>query len=381
MEPSVMNINEKNNILYFTLSNTNVSYANALRRTILSNIPTVVIRTFPYEKNDANFEINTTRLNNEILKQRLSCIPIHMPVSTILDDYLLEVDVINNTDQTIYVTTNDFKIKNINTNKYLNSDTINEIFPPNPISKQYIDFCRLRPKYSDNFVAEHIKFTAKFSIGSAGEYGGFNIVSVCSYGYTPDTFLIEEEKQKKLTELKSKYEDDSEINYQIKDWETLDAKRIYINDSFDFKIKSIGTRSNNDIVKDGIQYLISNLEKNIDIYSKNNNLINKSDITIENAYDITLESDYTIGKIMELNIYQKHYLGDQTVTFCGFRKPHPHINNSIIRVAFKTETDIPTVSSYLIESLNDGITFYKKLLTQFGELSDEEKAGLKSIPA
>ena len=59
MEPSVMNIYEKNNILYFTLSNTNVSYANALRRTILSNIPTVVIRTFPYEKNDANFSTNT----------------------------------------------------------------------------------------------------------------------------------------------------------------------------------------------------------------------------------------------------------------------------------------------------------------------------------
>ena len=380
MEPSVMNINEKNNILYFTLSNTNVSYANALRRTILSNIPTVVIRTFPYEENDAKFEINTTRLNNEILKQRLSCIPIHMPLSTILDDYLLEVDVINTSDQTIYVTTADFKIKNVKTNKYLNTSTVNEIFPPNAISKQYIDFCRLRPKYSDNFLAEHIKFTANFSIGTAAEYGGFNIVSICAYGYTPDNYTIEQEKQKKLTELKSKYEDDAEVQYQIKDWMTLDAKRFFIPDSFDFKIKSIGTRPNTDIVKDGIRYLIAELEKNIDIYSKSTKLINKSDITIENAYDITLESDYTIGKIIELNIYQKHYLGDQTVTFCGFRKPHPHINNSIIRVAFKTETDIPTVASYLSEALNDGISFYKKVLTQFGELSDEEKSGLESIP-
>ena len=375
-----MNINEKNNILYFTLSNTNVSYANGLRRTILSNIPTVVIRTFPYEKNDAKFEVNTTRLNNEILKQRLSCIPIHMPLSTVLDDYVLEVDVVNNSDQTIYVTTADFKIKNVKTNKYLNAETVNEIFPPNPISKQYIDFCRLRPKYSDNFTAEHIKLTAKFSIGNAAEYGGFNVVSICSYGYTPDTYLIEEEKQKKLSELKSKYEDDAEVEYQIKDWMTLDAKRFYIPDSYDFKIKSIGTRTNTDIVKDAIKYLIADLEKNIDIYSKSNKLINKSDITIENAYDITLESDHTIGKIIELNIYQKHYLGDQMVTFCGFRKPHPHINDSIIRVAFKNETDIPTVSSYIIEALNEGILFYKKLITQFGELSDEDKAGLETIP-
>ena len=61
-----------------TISNINCSLANALRRVILANIPTVVFRTSPYEKNDATFHINTSRLNNEILKQRLSCIPIHI---------------------------------------------------------------------------------------------------------------------------------------------------------------------------------------------------------------------------------------------------------------------------------------------------------------
>ena len=45
MEPSVMDMNEQDNILKFTLSNTNVSFANALRRTIISDIPTVVIHT------------------------------------------------------------------------------------------------------------------------------------------------------------------------------------------------------------------------------------------------------------------------------------------------------------------------------------------------
>ena len=36
------------------------------------------VGTFPHEKNKANIEINTTRFNNEIIKQRLSCIPIHI---------------------------------------------------------------------------------------------------------------------------------------------------------------------------------------------------------------------------------------------------------------------------------------------------------------
>ena len=65
-------------ILKFTLSDINVSLANAIRRTILSDIPTVIFKTFPYEKNQATIYINTSRLNNEILKQRLGCIPIHI---------------------------------------------------------------------------------------------------------------------------------------------------------------------------------------------------------------------------------------------------------------------------------------------------------------
>ena len=48
----------------------------ALRRTILSDIPVVVFRTSPEEENNCIIDKNTTRFNNEIVKQRLSCIPI-----------------------------------------------------------------------------------------------------------------------------------------------------------------------------------------------------------------------------------------------------------------------------------------------------------------
>ena len=80
------------------------------------------------EKNDAEFLINTTRFNNEILKQRLSCIPIHIDdMDTPIEDYLLEVDMKNDTDNIIFVTTADFKIKNIKTDKYLNDNVLKKI--------------------------------------------------------------------------------------------------------------------------------------------------------------------------------------------------------------------------------------------------------------
>lgn len=78
MNPKIDNISDKGNTLQFTLSGVNVSLANALRRTILSDIPIAVFKTSPYEENKAIIYSNTSRLNNEILKQRLSCVPIHI---------------------------------------------------------------------------------------------------------------------------------------------------------------------------------------------------------------------------------------------------------------------------------------------------------------
>ena len=69
--PVLANEDVKDDILTFTLKNTDVSIANALRRTILGNIRAVVMA-----KPDCSITVNTTRFNNEILKQRLACIPV-----------------------------------------------------------------------------------------------------------------------------------------------------------------------------------------------------------------------------------------------------------------------------------------------------------------
>ena len=69
MNPQVEKLVEDNGVLTFTLNGVNVSLANAIRRTILSDIKTVVFKTSPYEENKSNILVNTTRFNNEIIKQ------------------------------------------------------------------------------------------------------------------------------------------------------------------------------------------------------------------------------------------------------------------------------------------------------------------------
>ena len=80
--------NESGNLLKFTISGVDVAYVNGLRRTIMSDIPLLVFRTFPYEKNKCNIIANTGRLNNELVKQRLSCIPICVNDQRVLKNLL-----------------------------------------------------------------------------------------------------------------------------------------------------------------------------------------------------------------------------------------------------------------------------------------------------
>ena len=58
MDPVLIDLNEKDNTLKFTISNINVSLANSIRRVILSDIPCVVFETLPHEKNKSTFSIN-----------------------------------------------------------------------------------------------------------------------------------------------------------------------------------------------------------------------------------------------------------------------------------------------------------------------------------
>ena len=149
MNPQIVEPYEENDIYYFTLAGVNVSLANAIRRIILSEIPTVVIRTENYNDNQCQIQINTSRLHNELIKQRLSCIPIHMKdLKDFIETYQLEVDVKNDTDNVIYVTTEDFKIKNKTNGKYLKREEVQRIFPPCVLTNSYIDFVRLRPSIS-----------------------------------------------------------------------------------------------------------------------------------------------------------------------------------------------------------------------------------------
>lgn len=371
MNPHVeLNSRHNDEMLMFTLSGVNVSLANAIRRTILSDIPLVVFRTTPYEQNKANIISNTSRLNNEILKQRLSCIPIHIKdiEGFPMKNYQLEVNVENITDTTMYVTTKDFIIKDLITGKPIGESKNREIFPANDYTGYFIDFVRLRPKISDEIPGEKINLTCEFSVGTAKEDGMFNAVSTCSYGFTVDTVaqeaILEKYKQTWKDEGKTK----EEVDFEAKNWRLLDGLRITRKDSFDFIIQSIGIYDNVELVHKACEILIGKFQYQDTLLEKDELEIKKAENTMSNSFDIILENeDYTIGKVLEYFMYTKFY-ETKMLTFCGFKKMHPHDSYSIIRLAYKDAIDKSSIKGHLKECIDDSIQVFSRVKKEFLKL-------------
>ena len=414
--------NNKAEQLTFTMEKCNVSLANAIRRIILSDINTYVFKTFPHSENRANFTVNTTRFHNELLKQRLGCIPIHH-VHTIegfqndYKNYVVEVDVKNESDTIRYVTTEDFKVKRAkNLEKsggshdddevvyeYLPESTVRKIFPPDSISGEYIEFARLLPKLSSNVpCGEALAFTCTIEISNAKFDGMYNVAHTCSYNCTPDEKETEKQWKAKEKSLREGFETGSasgsasasnvaeQLASAKKNWELLEAQRIFVPDSFDFVIETVGVYTNVQLVTKSCDIMIKKCEKmlaDIEHSSSGGSESGSSDsvkniiepanelTTMKNAFCIHLiGEDYTLGKVVEFLLFSNYYdKPDGTLSFCGFKKPHPHALDSFILLAFKEETELSKVQECVSKVVAECISIFKSLFESFNDFNSKKK--------
>ncbi len=363
---------EADGILYYTLSGTNVSVANGLRRTILSDMPTLVFKTFPDKENQAKIIINKSRFNNEILKQRLGCIPIHgVTHDQPFDELEVIIEKKNDSHEMQYITTEDFKVKNTKSGKFLAASVTRKIFPPDPITHDFILFARLRPRISNEVPGEELKIHAKMSLHTAEDDGSFNIVSCCSYRNTPskiDQDAAWQEHAKSLIDVGA-----DEIALAKSDWYNHEAGRIFVRDSFDFKIQSLGVFKNTDIVKNACIIIVNKFVELIKQFAvdKIGEVVQpQSNSTISDCYDLKLEGiGYTAGKVLEYILHKQYYADTGLLSYVGFRKHHPHDDHSTIRIAFKDDDSVSAslqlLSEICTEASQRAIAIYNGIAAEF----------------
>ena len=371
MQPKIITKKEDDNLLQFTIEDTPLSAINALRRIIVSEIPIVGFKTAPHDESDCTIHVNTTRLNNEILKHRLACIPVHIKDDLVtkapsipLGNYELVVKKKNTGSDIVYITTEDFQILDKNTKQFLSKSDRDSIFPENDITGDHIDFARLRPKVGSHTDGEELSLTCNLSVLTPKKNGCmYNSTTKCFFTNTIDAIARNDRWEERAQEIK-KSDPDANMEFEKRNWMALEGNRHFKPNSYDFQLKTIGVYENAELLNSACNVMIQRL-KNIKENFATLVKIEPSMATLPSSYDIDISNeDYTVGKVLEDFIFDM-YVETNRVVYAGFIKEHPHANSIKYRIAFGSPVETVAIEQLINVVIDASITLFENMRVLF----------------
>jgi DNA-directed RNA polymerase subunit L len=355
-------VRTEDNQTKFTLAPIHVSYANTLRRIILTGVESIAFRsdmTSTGTTSDVLVKQNDTPMTNEMLADRIGLLPIYVdkPLQWNKDTYVFTLDVTGSKDQTTYVKSKDFTIKETRTIAFgeevkgdedatTEERTISstEFFHPNPITGDTPLIAILQPSDPE----QKIHIIAKASIGTGREHARFSTVSQCSYEYTldDDPQRIEEmfttwlAVSKKIGSIDKASEQYARMQ---REFNTMQIKRCYlINEkqqpySFDFTIESAGPLDVQYIVKRACEVAenMCNAFVNIEKGELPKEItISPADTRIIGFDFLIRGHDHTLGNLLQTWLVEHHIEGmlEPRIAYAGYSVPHPLRDEIILRI-------------------------------------------------
>lgn len=170
------------------LQDIDVSWVNALRRTILTEIPNVAadIKTMRFSEDTRCY------LHREFLAHRLLLTPMCFEPQEIetfeAPKYKFVIDVTNTTDKVLPVTSQDIQILDPEDKPYPPAFR-NKVFPSSPISKDYVLLAYLKQNDKLNVTFRARRDTV------AQNHAAFSPVSKCVHYFAVDEKLAAEQRQ------------------------------------------------------------------------------------------------------------------------------------------------------------------------------------------
>ena len=302
------------------------AHINALRRTILADLPVLVCR-----RTDCVIAVNTSRyMSNEILSERLASIPLHSQSPELIGASVV-LNVTNKTKDLQDVTSEQLELVDAKgmplASVYLPRTYQ---FSDGTVRKGFNLLTTLRP-------GEEINLRCPISKAErCGESGQYCVASTCTYWCVRDSVAAEAAYEALPDEEKSL---ERKMN-----WNMLEANRYVVPNKFMFSVQSCipSVLSNRQIIASACHTVIERLESTVAISREK-----ATETTMPNCTDIILkETDYTIGKLLENQI-----LADGVADYVTFFKKHPHDVHGILRVAMKSDKQVGLALKACIEPL------------------------------
>jgi DNA-directed RNA polymerase subunit L/DNA-directed RNA polymerase alpha subunit len=354
----------------FTLTPIHVTYANTLRRLILTGVETVAFRadmTSTGGTTDVFVKRNDTPMTNEMLADRIGLLPINIkdPLTWNPEKYIFKLEVSSDKDNIKYVKSGDFKViekvsdgfpryendedgeekKEVLTNERI--VPTEQFFPPNPLTGDTCLIATLQPGFQS--TEQVIEIVAKATKGTGREHARFSPVSQCSYEYTldKDPVRIEEMFNQWLVVSKKiggELDKNSDRYAALRrEFETMQIKRCYkINekgepDCFDFTVETAGVLPVHYIVEQACEVGANMCSRYVNIAKADvpaEISISPSDSRIV-GYDFLIRGhDHTLGNLLQTWLVEHHIEGqaEPKITYAGYKVPHPLRDEMVLRI-------------------------------------------------
>jgi DNA-directed RNA polymerase subunit L len=293
------------------LKNFPVSFVNAIRRVLIGNLPTVVIR-------DVQILENTTQLPHEMLRHRVEMLPVNVSPTdaATIKDAKIELRVFPDKDNDRTITTDEFVVE---------SGREGLLMKDRDLGTPLL-FLRVRKGES-----VHIKGRLALENEQVSQ------VCTATTSWHVDPELAAAARKEFI-----------EQGGDVRVFDNSLVQRYYSRGEngrpnwMDMHIESVGVLSSKDLLK----MAVSILRKKVDEYVKDalDNIQREADV---GTYNVTLEKGgHTIGYLMQEAIYS-----DSNVTFVAYDISHPLRNTMVLRfhTAKKPESILKTAKDMIDE--------------------------------
>lgn len=300
--------NSGKNAVTFEMKGVPVSFANAVRRIMLTGIPTVVVK-------DVQILENTSQLPHEMLKHRVEMLPINVRPSEvrIISETKLELRI-PAIEAKQEITTRHFTVHGDRKDVIMKDDDGNDLL-----------FLRLNS-------GEKVHVVARLGVDTADT----SQVSTVSYGFHIDEELAREDKDEYLADL-----DDSEKVLAGREFDSFYIQRSYHRDAagqadwYDFFVETWGVLSPREIVRQAIALL-------------KNRVIEwgKASITREGQLNVIVSNTetHTVGALVQRLLVDR---GKTTRAF--YDVPHPLMTKMVVK--FQTSESPEAVIEDVISTI------------------------------
>jgi len=384
---TITDIQNDKGALQFVLSGTHdygldKSLANAIRRTLLNDIPTVAFETsedFDPKDRDLKMVTNNSPLHNEMLAHRVALVPLYLDPDLFKKHYFFECHVKHESSEPFrFITANDLNIypllqdlrerlddlrddaieseggeeselyELLNTNspdnydlsKPLTQKDKDEILRPYEFRGQ-ATYCLINElkQTGTEGVYQEVHFMGSPSVKTAARDSRYQAVSQAAYSFVKDDAMIQQTLEAKLKLQKVPEEDEKSFTTKFMLGESARYfKRDKFNEPYQylFKVKSAHYWTSEDLFKKAVDLLIVACEAMKQEFLK---ILQEktSGITIDvkDEYSIiyTLNNQsHTMGNMLQSHLVRRTIQDgskdgsaskDSLLLSCGYKKPHP----------------------------------------------------------